>query len=160
MIATKVTRALVAVALVALLAVFAPHATVAAPPDTVIPDGYYFPEQSPRGFPEIQYVDLWTQKPGPAPAYDPIKVPLHGGVRVGGRYVKFARVAIDGLDLTFETVAVRGVKYAFRGTFRRAGHFEAEEIVEGVILDGTLTRLAGTRETARASVAFTFSVGD
>lgn len=126
----------------------------------VVPDGYYIPEQLPRAFTGLHYIELRTTEPGPPPDYAPRKIPLEGRLLVGRRSFPFRRVSINGLDVTFETASVAGTSYVFTGRFTRGGAFAEEMAPEGVILRGQLQKRVGARVAGQAELSFTYSLGD
>lgn len=143
-----------------LLLVMAAVAASALAQQKVVPDGYYIPEQLPKAFAGLHYIELRTTEPGPPPDYAPRKIPLEGRLLVGRRSFPFRRVSISGLDLTFETATVAGTSYVFTGRFTRGGAFAEEMAPEGVILGGQLQKRVGARVAGQAELSFTYSLGD
>lgn len=125
----------------------------------LLSDGYYYPEDAPTAFGRLEYVELWTSLPGPAPDFAPVPKHLFGGVVVARHRYKSESVSLDGKVLTFKTVASKNVRYTFSGTFVQSGKF-IETPPDGVVLEGTLEKIVGGKTTAKARLRFTYFAGD
>ena len=75
----------------------------------------------------------------------------------GGREFKARRVTVTGDQITFETVAMRGVSYQF------TGHFVKKQVERGQLLDATLkgrlTKFVNGVKTAEAPLDLYEAIG-
>lgn len=118
--------------------------------------GYYFIEKPSKAFADISEINL----AGDEGLND--KPVFYGLIRMTRKAAKdfiLNKPEMDGKNITFTTKAVAGVNYQFSGAFTKLDDFPANP-PEGVILQGTLTKLKGKTKLAEAKVKFTYSPGD
>ncbi|MDT4966577.1 MAG: hypothetical protein QOJ64_1314 [Acidobacteriota bacterium] len=103
--------------------------------------------KTPKGFEGLKSISLTTVNFTENGAV-PIKP--HGDVRAGGVY-KMSRIAINGENLTFETLAVRGVSYSFTGklTFENA---DTPNDPAASLLKGNLSKSLNGKKVAEAEL--------
>ena len=79
----------------------------------------------------------------------PLPVKPHGNVRARGSY-RMASIKIDGANLSFETLAQRGVSYQFTGTLYRGNRNDPN--ASPFVLKGHLIKKLNERKVAEADV--------
>jgi len=111
----------------------------------------------PDEFAELEHLLLATIDENGAPA------PLNGFLRPKKASAKdyvLVQPVLKGRNLTFTTVQVDGVSYAFSGAFTRLDHFaENPPPYDEVVLSGTLTKLRGGNNVATTPVGFAYQPG-
>ncbi len=118
--------------------------------------GYYFIVKPTKPFVDISEIHLagnYGAEQNP---------PMHGLIRLKNKNAKdfqLNKPTMDGKNITFTTKAVSGVSYQFTGTFTKLDNFPTNP-PEGVVLQGTLTKMKGKTKLAQAKVNFTYSPGD
>ncbi len=140
--------------------------TAAAPPSAAVPEeatggdvtGPYFATTPlPGEFAELEHLLLATIDENGAPA------PLNGFLRPKKASAKdyvLVQPVLKGRNLTFTTVQVDGVSYAFSGAFTRLEHFAANPPpYDEVVLSGTLTKMRGGNNVATTPVGFAYQAG-
>lgn len=135
--------------------------TVASPPKAeagLDPTGAYFAMADlPADFAELDHLLLATIDENAAPA------PLNGFLRPKKQEAQDYRLVdpvIDGRKLTFTTIAVDGVSYAFDGAFEAGGDFAVNPPpYETTALAGTLTKRRDGQIVASTPVRFRYEAG-
>jgi hypothetical protein len=110
-------------------------------------EGYFeLVGKAPRGLAGFEGIEMTTVEFRPNGS---VPVKPRGNVRAHGSY-RMATIAINGADLSFETVAVRGVSYQFSGTLSRNKSNDPGAVA--LILKGHLTKSLNGRKVAEADV--------
>ncbi|MFL6230105.1 MAG: hypothetical protein ACJ741_15140 [Pyrinomonadaceae bacterium] len=122
---------------------------------------FVFDGKPPKGFEELTAFEL----PGvllrlgdDGTSIVSVSTDPHASVDVkGGRQFKSRRISITGDEITFETLAVRGVSYEF------TGHFIKHQVDKGQLLDATLkgrlTKFVNGSKVAEAPLSLYEAVG-
>jgi hypothetical protein len=103
--------------------------------------------RAPKGLEGLKAIVLTTVNFTPEGA---VPVKPSGNVRAGGVY-KMARVTINGENLSFETLAVRGVSYQFTGKLTRENNATSDDPAAS-LLKGHLTKSLNGSKMAEADV--------
>lgn len=134
--------------------------TTAGPIDSGndVTGGYFALDALPAEFSEIDHMLLATIDENAQPS------PLNGFIRPKSKsasdYV-LVSPTLDGKNLTFTTVAVKGVTYSFTGAFQTVGNFPANPPAHATpVLTGTLTKMKNGAMVAETPVRFEYSAGD
>lgn len=125
------------------------------------PDGYFYIKgDSPKGFEEIDYIELLVSgKRDDRPVSDS-RLSLHDG-----KSYKFTKLGAfrthmsgGGITFDFETESAEGVSYKFTGKFHSICVLaEEKRDPERVVAEGRLTKLVDGKEAATVEVQFTYS---
>lgn len=126
------------------------------------PDGYlYLKEPKPVDFNDFDHIGLWVtaRKGEPRPV-------AHSRVyTTDGKSYRFAKLVTSGAQVNewgipfqFETETIEGISYQFSGKFIMVCVYAAEKPdPTGIVAEGRITKLKDGKETATASVQFTYS---
>ena len=82
------------------------------------------------------------------------------GVRALDTVHRYKTLIVKRDNLTFTTLAVRGISYSFSGKFLKGGVYSAGDFDdETPVLEGTLTRFRDGKKVAEANLKFTYFGG-
>lgn len=116
------------------------------------PDGtFWIKGDKPADFSEFDSINLNAKRSRRLEA---------AGVRALDTLHRYKTLIVKRDNLTFTTIAVRGISYSFSGKFLKGGVYSAGDLDEETpVLEGTLTRFRDGKKVAEANLKFTYFGG-
>ena len=142
--------------LLASVLVFAALPAIAFPqakPARFDPDGsFWILGEPPHEFSDFGAINLNAKRSR--------QLPVQGFELRTGKRLRFKTLIVKRNNLTFETIPLAGVSYAFSGKFLKGGVYSAGNLDdETPVLEGTLTKFRGGQKVAAAKLKFVYFGG-